>query len=43
MTHVKNREPTIEDMSSLKMVSGFGISFTNSKIILVPGPSRNCR
>jgi len=43
MTHVKNIVPRREDISSLKLVSGFGISFTNSNNILVPGPSRNCR
>lgn len=41
MTHVKKRGPRREDKSNLFGVSGFGISFTNSNNILVPGPSRN--
>lgn len=41
MTHVKKRPPSKEAKSNLSEVSGFGISFTNSNNILVPGPSRN--
>lgn len=42
-THVQSRPPITEATSNLGEVSCFGISFTNSKNILVSGPRRNCR